>query len=209
MADGVAVTAGAGTTIATDDLTGDGTVGGHVQLVKLLDGTDGGNTRVPATANKGLAVEPRAKVSRIAVAPVVSAAAIYAAKDAIGARLDFANASRVAGGTGLVLSAVLADRAQQRAAIDLVLFRSAITAPTDNAVFDPTDAELLDAVGFVSFLPGDYVDFNDNSFAYRGNLALPFDTGAGTTLYGALVARGTPTYAATTDVQVALSILQD
>lgn len=51
MADGVAITAGAGTTIATDDAGG----AGHVQINKLAISTDGSASLVPATAD-GLAV---------------------------------------------------------------------------------------------------------------------------------------------------------
>lgn len=52
MADGVAITAGAGTTIATDDAG----AAGHVQIVKLAVSADGSATPVPATS-KGLAVD--------------------------------------------------------------------------------------------------------------------------------------------------------
>ena len=50
MADGVAITAGSGTTIATDE-----TAAGHVQINKLAISTDASSTLVPATAD-GLAV---------------------------------------------------------------------------------------------------------------------------------------------------------
>lgn len=46
MADGVAITAGSGTTILTDD-TG---AGGHAQVVKLAISTDGSGTLIPAEA---------------------------------------------------------------------------------------------------------------------------------------------------------------
>ena len=52
MADGVAITAGAGTTIATDDCG----VAGHAQIVKLGIATDGAATAIPADAN-GLLVK--------------------------------------------------------------------------------------------------------------------------------------------------------
>jgi hypothetical protein len=52
MADGVAITAGSGTTILTDD-TG---AGGHAQVVKLAIATDGSGTLIPADAG-GLAVQ--------------------------------------------------------------------------------------------------------------------------------------------------------
>lgn len=208
MADGVAVTAGAGTLIATDDLTGDGSIGGHVQLMKLVDGADGGNNRASVgSATKGLAVEPRAKLTRIVVTPVIDTA-VYAAKDNVGGLLTFTDAVRSAGATGTILSAVLVDKDQERVGLDLVLFRAAITAPTNNAVFAPTDTELLDCVGHVPFYTADYADFSTNSVATKPNLSIPFDC-TGTSLYGALVARGTPTYTSTSDLQVALTILQD
>lgn len=50
MADGVAITAGSGTTIYTDD-----TASGHIQVNKLAISTDGSATLIPATAD-GLAV---------------------------------------------------------------------------------------------------------------------------------------------------------
>ncbi len=53
MADGVAITAGSGTTILTDD-TG---AGGHAQVVKLAISTDGSGTLIPADATNGLDVD--------------------------------------------------------------------------------------------------------------------------------------------------------
>ena len=52
MADGVAITAGAGTTIATDDCG----AAGHAQIVKLGIATDGSATAIPADKN-GLLVK--------------------------------------------------------------------------------------------------------------------------------------------------------
>jgi len=53
MADNVAITAGSGTTIATDQLTG----GEHVQKVKLLDGTADSSTAIAGDATYGLDVD--------------------------------------------------------------------------------------------------------------------------------------------------------
>ncbi len=53
MADGIAITAGSGTTILTDD-TG---AGGHAQVMKLAISTDGSGTLVPASAKYGIASE--------------------------------------------------------------------------------------------------------------------------------------------------------
>jgi hypothetical protein len=53
MADGVAITAGSGTTIATDDAG----AAGHVQIVKLAIAADGSATVVPGDATNGLDVD--------------------------------------------------------------------------------------------------------------------------------------------------------
>ncbi len=53
MADGVAITAGSGTTILTDD-TG---AGGHAQVMKLAISTDGSGTLIPADATNGIDVD--------------------------------------------------------------------------------------------------------------------------------------------------------
>ena len=53
MADGVAITAGSGTTIATDDAG----AAGHVQVVKLAISADGSATAIPADATNGIDVD--------------------------------------------------------------------------------------------------------------------------------------------------------
>lgn len=72
MADGVAITAGSGTTILTDD-TG---AGGHAQVVKLAISTDGSGTLIPADATNGIDVD----VTR--VIPGTTATALGKAEDA-------------------------------------------------------------------------------------------------------------------------------
>lgn len=54
MADNVAITAGTGTDIATDQVTG---TGEHVQVFKLAISTDGSRTLVPADSTNGILVE--------------------------------------------------------------------------------------------------------------------------------------------------------
>lgn len=54
MADNVAITAGTGTDIATDQVTG---TNEHVQLMKLAISTDGSRTLVPADSTNGIDVD--------------------------------------------------------------------------------------------------------------------------------------------------------
>jgi len=88
MADGVAVTAGSGTTILTDD-----TGSGHAQVVKLAISTDGSATLIPAEATNGLDVD----VTR--VIPGTTATALGKAEDA----------AHASGDTGVMMLAVRND----------------------------------------------------------------------------------------------------
>lgn len=207
MADTVAITAGAGTVIGTDEVTIGGTTQ-HVQRVKLVDGTDGGSELLGGTAARGLYVDQRSKVVRLQVTPVVSTTPAYTAKDAVGSQMTFANAVRATGGSGTIMAVQIEDKGQQRIATDLVLFDRSITAATDNAIFAPTDAELAFCIGVIPILAADYYDFSTNSVASQKGVNLPFVL-SGTDLFAQLVTRGTPTYTSVNDIVVTLTIQQD
>lgn len=201
--------------VAVDRLT---TGGNEVdfQAAKVALGEDGTFTALQGGRDTGSGVgaayvDPRPKVTRIQVTPTVTATA-YEAKDAIGGLLTFANAARTSGGSIHIESAAVSDKAAQLAGMTLVLYKASITAPTDEAAFDPTDTENLDFVGAIHFTAGaaptgDWEDFNDNAVAFVScAITATLD---GTSLYGVLVARGTPTFASTSDISVTLTILQD
>lgn len=206
MADTVEITPGTGAVIGTDEVTIGGTLQ-QVQRMKLVDGTDGGTDLIPGTAARGLSVDPRLKVVRLSDTPVISTTA-YAAKDAVGDLLQFASAARAPGGSIRIEAIQIVDKAQQMADLDLVLFDRTITAPTDNAVFDPTDAELANVIGVVPIGGGYYADFNDNAVAAVSGLGISAVLN-GTDLFGVLVARSTPTYGTTSDLVVTVTIAQD
>lgn len=204
---GTLATVPASTVIATDD-----SGGAHYQIVEIADAT---------TPSQRLAVESDGSinanitgavsldavtVTRIQVSQTTNASA-YEAGDAVGALMTFANAAATSGGSIHVEGVTIVDEDSQLTAVDLVLFRASITAPTDDAVFDPTDAELLDCVGVVKFFQADYSTFNDNSVAHK-DTALTAKL-SGTSLFGVLVTRGTPTYASTSSIHVTLTIVQD
>lgn len=207
MADNVAITAGAGTTIAADDV---GSV--QYQRVKLTPGPDGtatvdvgGRTVDGGATNSAMYVDPRLKVVRLSVTPTVSTSPAYAAKDAVGALMTFSNAVRASGGTCRIDGVQVVDKSQQRPDLELVLFDRTLSAPTDNAIFAPTDAELATCVGVIYI--GGWSDLSTNSVAdvpYGREVVLN-----GTDLFGVLVTRSTPTFVATTDIVVILTIIQE
>ena len=139
--------------------------------------------------------------------PTITAGA-YAAGDAVGGLLTFADAVRTNGGGGIVSKVVIIDDAAQLAPLDLVLFNQTFTATADNAAFDPTDADLQHCIGYIDIAATDYANFNDNAVAAKSTgLRMPYPIIlSGTSLFGQLVVRGAPTYAATDDLTIKLTI---
>jgi hypothetical protein len=74
MADGVAITAGSGTTILTDD-TG---APGHAQVVKLAISADGSGTLIPAEATNGLDVDVTRVQGTVTISGAVTNAGTFA-----------------------------------------------------------------------------------------------------------------------------------
>lgn len=144
---------------------------------------------------------------RISQTPVVTAGA-YSANDAVGGLLTFVDATGQMNPSqaGLIESVVIIDRASQNAVTDLVLFSETFTATADNAAFDPTDADLSNCIGFVTV--SGYASFNDNSVGVAKNVGLPLPAAGNGAIYGQLVTRGTPTYVATDDISVIITVVR-
>lgn len=109
---------------------------------------------------------------------------------------------------GLIQSVTIIDLAKQAADIDVVFFDEKPTGTTftDNAAFDPADADLDKIIGYASVT--DYSSFNDSAIGQVNNLVIPFvlaDLGA--PLWAALVSRGTPTFSAAADLTLKVGIL--
>ena len=138
--------------------------------------------------------------------PTVTAGA-YSAGDAVGGLLTFANAALVSTGGGIIKQVLIIDDAGQDAEMELWLFNATFTAMADNAPWAPSQADLRKLVGIVTTVDGSWFA------AGTPSVARILDVGrydlAGTSLFGQLVARGTPTFAATDDVSVIIGILQD
>jgi hypothetical protein len=156
----------------------------------------------------------------ISVTPTIDTL-IYASGDRVGTVMDFAGATQTPGGAGRVWGVRITDRAVQKSALNLWLFKLTPTvASADNAALDITDANLDAAqpVGFVSIATTDYVDTASNAVAFRylANPGLPFVTagdggvvGATGHLFGLLESGGTPTYGAANALTVTLLVEQE
>lgn len=146
-------------------------------------------------------------------------AALYATGDLVGEKLTFANAVPVSGGSCYVRGATIRDQAFNppgNSAYDLVIFNSDPTGTTftDNAPLDIADADMAKILTVIRFggVGGvDHFPFVDNviNVAATDQLGDLLIASGSTSLFGAVVARAAPTYAAITDVFVALLLEQN
>ena len=131
---------------------------------------------------------------------------ILAAGDLVGGKLTFSSFSAPAGSGGVIESVVITDLAKQSTAKDVVFFDvdPSNTTFTENVALDIHDTDILNIVGVAQVTT--WVDFNDNSVGQALNLNMPFVVASGTSLFAAMVERGTPTYGATSDLQVRVGV---
>ena len=172
----VAITPGAGATIATD------TVGG-VEYQRVRFGCKA--TVVTAT--------PTLDTSAYAVGDCLHTTVIEFA-NAVGASLS-----------GIVEKMVVFDKIAQSQPLVLHLYSATVTPAAANAAHSLSDADGVKYVG--SVYSGIYESQTLNSVAMTKNVGLAIKL-AGTSLFGILVTKGTPTYAADS-LTVSLLIQED
>ncbi len=149
------------------------------------------------------------KTHTIQVTPVIGAA-IYVALDAVGALMEFTKVSSKPDAGVVLQSVVLVDEAKQSEAINLILFDSTFTSDADHDILAPSDAELLQCIGHIAIVAGDYVDFSANSIATVRNLNLPIKlSGSSGSLFAQLQTPGTPTYGDAGAITVTLGFDRD
>lgn len=148
----------------------------------------------------------------VTVAPTVTAAA-YSAGQCVGGLLTFTGAARSGGpGSGLVQSAVISDVSGQDSAIDIVLFNQNPSGSTftDHATCTIANADLPKIAGVIAVSDCHLLGASAPGVCQGQQQALPFGLGGGnTTLWAVNIARGTPTYTATTNLSDRLQFLQD
>ena len=131
---------------------------------------------------------------------LVISTGIYASGDALGAKASFPHVPP----HGTIMSINVIDRDSEAVNLDVVFFRVDIAGSADNAAFAPTDAELQNCEG--AYLVDTWKTFSTNTLGAESNIGLSYWAPSGT-LYFQCVTRGTPTYTATDDVRIAISIV--
>jgi hypothetical protein len=157
-------------------------------------GADGEYSALSVASDGTLHVNSR-NLFRIAVtsAGLTIATTNYTAGDQVGTQFSFANASRVSGGYGRIVSVMLINAhlsstgAEVIGTYDVVFTRSSITLATDNAAYAISDADACTIVGMAQ-LTGAY-DIGNNRIAFAHGISIPYDCSGGTTLYASLITR--------------------
>ncbi len=209
MADNVAITAGVGTSVATDDVAVNGGSSAHVQFVKLVDGTANGTSGIPGST-AGLYVEPHLNQLRGAVASggLTTASTAYTAGDQVGTQFTIANAARSSGGTGTIVGVSLLDVTDIIGGYNVWVYRASVTPASDNAAFSVSDGDQANLIGVIP-LAGPY-DGGPNKFVQAFGIGFPYDCSGGTSLYALLQCTiGHTFFAATTDLTLTFWLARD
>lgn len=144
---------------------------------------------------------------------VMSVAGIYATGDYMGTTTtpqSFASAARVSGGTGIIKSLLISDKiATTNIAMELWIIDRTFTAPTDNAAWDLSDANMLFVQAVIPIATTGWYASSAGQVYSDTTLGIPFKISTGTSLFYALVARGTTPTFTSSDLTISLGILQD
>ena len=137
---------------------------------------------------------------------------IYAALDIMGGVLTFANALRPPAGTGILQSITITDDDNEKAPFDLLFFRASPTVTVaDNGPWTHDAAGVANFLGRVQVLAADYLTAVAGSLAGASikNIGLPVVATDGSTIFALALATGTPTFTATSDVQIFAGFCRD
>ena len=142
----------------------------------------------------------------------MSAAGVYATGDYMGTTTSpqsFTNAVRTSGGTGIIKTIVISDKiTTTNVAMELWFFSATFVAPTDNAAWAISDAEALTVLGVVPIDATKWYASSNNTIYVDDTVNIVIKPAA-TSLFYALVARGTTPSFTSGDLTINLGILQD
>lgn len=167
------------------------TVDATGRLWSHVGAIDAGETHI------GEVSEPRKVIS---VTPTVDTAA-NATGDAIGDKQTLTSAARVSGGHVTLDTLVMIDKANQKAACDILFFDSdpaAATITTNSAFAFSTDIDKL--IGIVHVATTDWITVDSQAVLSLKNINLVLKASGSANLYAAVVGTGAPQYSAVDDL---------
>lgn len=143
----------------------------------------------------------------------MSVAGAYATGDYMGTSTTpqtFTNVCRSSGGSGTINGIVISDKiTTANVPMELWLFSATFTAPTDNAAWAISDAEATTLIGYIDISTSNWRANSNNQVYFDGTISIPFDLPIGTSIYYALVARGTTPSLTSADLSISLVINQN
>lgn len=143
---------------------------------------------------------------------VMTNAGAYATGDYMGTTTtpqSFASAVRVSGGTGIIKSILISDKiTNTNVAMELWILDRTFVAPADNAAWDLSDANMLFVQAVIPISTANWYASSAGQVYCDGTLSYPIKSN-GTTLFYALVSRGTTPAFTSSDLTITLGILQD
>lgn len=153
-------------------------------------------------ANFGFANDPRQKRKILTLTPLMAAEA-HSAADSLFAATELADVVDDSGGTAMLKSILMLNKADAATVVDLAFFRANVTswgAAGAAAALDDTD--FVQLIGFVSFAAGDYFsDVGANRFAMKRGIDMILKPTTGTSIWVAgSCGAGTPTPGSTSDL---------
>ena len=140
----------------------------------------------------------------------VSTSPAYTAGDNVGGKITLTGV-QTAAGKGVVLYSIhMLDRAAQSLGGNILLFNAdpTVATITDNAAFVFSTDDLKE-IARIPFSASDFVTVNSKQVADLNFSPKVISLPSGVDLYAAIVLTSTPTFAATTDLQVAFGFIRD
>jgi hypothetical protein len=149
--------------------------------------------------------------STTVIRPTITVTAgAYSANDVIGGEITLTNAMRVSSGTGILQSVTIQCADGEAPDITLLFFDSNPASNlADNAAFSWGAGDIARLLGKVEFDAADFATFGGDTIATKTGIGLTLAANGSADLYMYIHANGTPTFTATTDVTMAIGILQD
>ena len=143
---------------------------------------------------------------------VMSVAGAYATGDYMGTTTtpqSFASAVRTSGGTGIIKSVLISDKiTNTNVAMELWILDRTYTAPTDNAAWNMSDADMLFVQAVIPIATTGWYASSAGQVYFDGTLSIPIKSNTQALFY-ALVARGTTPAFTSSDLTITLGLLQD
>lgn len=199
MADNVAITAGSGTSIATDDISSV-----HYQRVKNVWGADGTATDVSAATPMPV-VAGQSQLWVEGTFPGTSTTA-YVANDQVGTLLTISNAARNSGGGGWINGIMWYDDDDVMGALDFFFYKDSVTLASDSAAFSLSDADAqkIRYVASMTYL----TDLGAQRFGQLTGLSVPYNC-TGTSLYVSVRSQASATLVSATSQKYAIALTLD